>query len=199
MQGGDGEQGGLRARKRQQTRTRILEAALSLFLERGFEAVTVEEIAAAADISKRSFFDYFPTKEEVVFAWQEDFGTRLAAALAARPADEEPARAVEEAMLAAALAGANPRSMAIGRLIRITPALCARDHLKYARLEQVLATGLAARAGTEETLEIRLLAMMTIGLFRLGTVRYMQDGGDQPIEPYVRRLFQTLRTVGHGL
>ena len=63
---------GLRARKRQETRERLTRAAMALFLERGFEATTLDDIAAAADISRRSFFHYFDSKEDVVFAWHEE-------------------------------------------------------------------------------------------------------------------------------
>src|SRR4249919_1255514 len=63
---------GLRARKRQETSERLTRAAIALFLERGFEATTLDDIASAADISRRSFFHYFDSKEEVVFAWHEE-------------------------------------------------------------------------------------------------------------------------------
>src|SRR5258707_15804949 len=79
---------GLRARKRQQTRERLTRAAMALFLERGFEATTLDDIAAAADISRRSFFHYFASKEDVVFAWQEELSAALVAAVAVRPAGE---------------------------------------------------------------------------------------------------------------
>ena len=71
---------GRRERKRRETRERIEHAAMTLFLDRGFDATTIEDIAESADVSKRSFFDYFPSKEEVVFAWQDSFADRLKAA-----------------------------------------------------------------------------------------------------------------------
>src|SRR5580693_320999 len=79
---------GLRERKRQQTRERLTRMAMALFLERGFEATTLDDIAAAADISRRSFFHYFASKEDVVFAWHEETTAALIAAVEARPASE---------------------------------------------------------------------------------------------------------------
>ncbi|MGO6899415.1 TetR family transcriptional regulator, partial [Rhizobium ruizarguesonis] len=95
---------GRRERKRRQTRERIEQAAMTLFLQRGFDATTIEDITEAADVSKRSFFDYFPSKEEVVFAWQDAFADRLMAAVAARPAAESSVAAVEVAITATDIA-----------------------------------------------------------------------------------------------
>ena len=91
---------GLRQRKREATRERLTRAAMALFLERGFEATTIDDIAAAADVSRRSFFHYFASKEDVVAAWQEDASTALVAAIIARPADESLLTAAESAIAA---------------------------------------------------------------------------------------------------
>src|SRR6266487_4582242 len=84
--------GSLRERKKDRTRRTIQAEALRLFAEKGFQATTVQEIAAAAEVAPRTFFRYFPTKEEVVF-WAE-YQPTLAGFVAARP-DDEPA---EEAL-----------------------------------------------------------------------------------------------------
>src|ERR1700684_2823085 len=91
---------GLRLRKRQQTRERLTRVAMALFLDRGFEATTLDDIAAAADISRRSFFHYFASKEDVVFAWQEDITAALTAAIASRPVGESMLTAAESAISA---------------------------------------------------------------------------------------------------
>src|SRR6187549_1531799 len=83
---------GLRERKKQQTREAIAEAARALFVERGFEAVRVAEIARAADVSEKTVFNYFPTKEDLVFWRLEAFEEEILGALRER-APGEPALA----------------------------------------------------------------------------------------------------------
>lgn len=184
---------GLRARKRRQTGERISHAAMTLFLERGFEATTVDDIAAAADVSKRGFFDYFPTKEDVVAAWQDEFGERLAAAVSARPAKEPLTKVVEEALTATILGAVSPQSLAIGQLIHTTPILRARDHLKYAKLEQKLAEALSARTKAKsDDLRIRLLAMTAIGALRVAGQTWSIDQLGKRPEVTVKKIAKTL-------
>ncbi|WP_315835460.1 TetR family transcriptional regulator [Bradyrhizobium prioriisuperbiae] len=184
---------GLRARKRRQTRERISKAAMTLFLERGFEATTVDDIATLADVSKRGFFDYFPTKEDVVAAWQDEFSERLATAVAARPAKEPMTKVVEEALTATILGAVSPQSLAIGQLIHTTPALRARDQLKYAKLEQKLADALTARAkGKADPLRIRLLAMTAIGALRVASQVWSVDQLGKRPEVMVRKIAHSL-------
>ncbi|WP_030164758.1 TetR family transcriptional regulator [Spirillospora albida] len=79
---------GRRERKKLQTRESLIDAAFRLFAEKGFDATTVEEIADAVDISSRTFFRYFASKEDVALTFQEEQSRALMAALAARPPDE---------------------------------------------------------------------------------------------------------------
>src|SRR6478672_7353166 len=72
---------GLRERKKQRTRELIATAALDLFSRRGYHATTIAEIAAAAEVSERTVFTYFPTKEDILFSDHADFRARLAEAL----------------------------------------------------------------------------------------------------------------------
>ncbi len=81
-------QAGLRERKKARTRASLREHALRLFREQGYQATTVEQIAAAAEVSPSTFFRYFPTKEDVVL--QDDMDTRLVEAFARQPPDLAP-------------------------------------------------------------------------------------------------------------
>jgi AcrR family transcriptional regulator len=189
---------GRRERKRRQTRERIENAAMSLFLERGFEATTIEDITEAADVSKRSFFDYFPSKEEVVAAWQDSFSDRLVAAIAARPKDEPTIEAVEAAIVSTTIASTDERGLAYGELIHRTPALKARDQLKYTKLEQKLADALVARegAGDGSRLRIRLLAAIVIGALRVGGELWQERPPGSSLEAFAR---ETLADIWKAL
>jgi AcrR family transcriptional regulator len=95
---------GLRERKKLRTRTTLIEAAAELCVEQGFDKTTVEQIAAAADVSPRTFSRYFPTKESVVTAMTGDMDAYLATALTDQPTDIDE----YEALLRAHLEGVRP-------------------------------------------------------------------------------------------
>ena len=88
----------LRERNKVRRREQITEAALRLFAERGFEGVTIDEIADAADVSRRTFFRYFARKEDVILAWKQQMADELRAALAERPEQEQPLDVVHRAL-----------------------------------------------------------------------------------------------------
>ena len=187
---------GLRARKRQQTRERLTRVAMALFLERGFEATTLDDIAAAADISRRSFFHYFESKEDVVFAWQEESTAALIAAVAARPASESMLTAAENAISAMVRQLKPGEAIAMAQLKRDNPALQARDQVKYEKLERALAEALDKRAGHKtERLQARLVAMIATGAMRIGGELWAAEGAREKPEALAKRTFATIRTI----
>jgi AcrR family transcriptional regulator len=187
---------GLRARKRQQTRERLTRAAMALFLERGFEATTLDDIAAAADISRRSFFHYFASKEDVVFAWQEEITAALIAAVAARPAGESMLTAAENATTAMVGQLDAGEAIAMARLKRDNPVLQARNQVKYEKLERALAEALGKRAGNKsERLKARLVAMIATGAMRIGDEFWTAEGAREKPEALVKRVFAAIRVI----
>jgi AcrR family transcriptional regulator len=186
---------GLRERKRQQTRERLTRAAMALFLERGFEATTLDDIAAAADISRRSFFHYFASKEDVVFAWHEETTAALIAAVEARPAKESMLTAAENAISAMVRQLEPGEAIAMARLKRDNPALQARDQVKYEKLERALAMALEKRAGKPEKLQARLVAMIATGAMRIGGELWAAEGAREKPEASAKRTFAAIRAI----
>nr|WP_028164424.1 TetR family transcriptional regulator [Bradyrhizobium elkanii] len=187
---------GLRARKRQETREKLTRAAMALFLERGFEATTLDDIVAAADISRRTFFHYFASKEDVVFAWQEEAGAALIAAVAARPAGESMLAAAENAIIAMAGQLDPAEVVALARLKQDNPALQARDQLKYEKLERTLADALLRRTGNKtDKMQARLVAMIATGAMRVGGEFWAAEGARETPELLARRMFAAIRAM----
>jgi len=122
---------GLRERKRAETHARVHGAAMDLFARKGFESTTLDDIASAACVSRRSLFHYFTSKEDIVLSTKAGLGDLLEAAVARRPVDEPLLTMAENALtdMAADFQGPGPRALA--RLIHETPALRAGDHAKY--------------------------------------------------------------------
>ncbi|WP_043161102.1 TetR family transcriptional regulator [Bradyrhizobium sp. Ai1a-2] len=187
---------GLRARKRQETREKLTRAAMALFLERGFEATTLDDIVASADISRRTFFHYFASKEDVVFAWQEEAGAALIAAVAARPAGESMLAAAENAVIAMAGQLDPAEVVALARLKRDNPALQARDQVKYEKLERTLADALLRRTGNKtDKMQARLVAMIATGAMRVGGELWAAEGARETPELLARRMFAAIRAI----
>jgi AcrR family transcriptional regulator len=143
---------GLRERKKQRTREAIIDAALGLFAERGFERTTVADIAEAADIAPRTFFGYFPAKEDVVF---HDFDT-IFAGLDHRLKARKPGETAIDAMrawIAVLLSEADfddPRERLQRELVRTTQSLHEHNRSLMARLEVALGEAVAADLGADQ-------------------------------------------------
>ncbi len=139
---------GLRERTRRAVRRELADLALGMFVERGYEATTVEDIAAAAGLSKRSFFRYFPSKEDILFGDVEDLAEQIADEVRARPGDED-----AWDCLRAVLGEWEPhihtaqRDLDAMRLIETTPPLRARLHQKRDELRALVAAALRERPG----------------------------------------------------
>jgi AcrR family transcriptional regulator len=142
---------GLRERKKLATRLALHQAALQLVAERGLDGVSVDDIAARADVSPRTFFNYFPTKDDAVVGIDASAVGQAAERFAARPASESPVEALRavHALQAAEMAD-EPETLWPLRLRVIDehPVLLARLHAVFASAERALAEAIAARTGT---------------------------------------------------
>jgi AcrR family transcriptional regulator len=157
---------GLRERKKARTKTAIQQHAMRLFRERGYHATTVEQIAAAAEVSPSTFFRYFPTKEDVVL--YDALDPLLLEAFRAQPAQLSPIQALRGAMRAVFAelpAGELVVQQERDRLIRSVPELRARMLDEFAKNLQLFAEIVAERVGREaDDLAVRTLAGAVIGV-----------------------------------
>jgi AcrR family transcriptional regulator len=141
---------GLRERKKLATRSALHEAALRLVAERGLASVSVEDIADAADVSPRTFFNYFSTKDDAVLGLDPETSAHQVAAFLERPADETPVQALRAVAWAQAAEMATDTELWPLRLkvIDTEPALLARLAAVFGEGERVLAEAIATRSGT---------------------------------------------------
>jgi AcrR family transcriptional regulator len=193
---------GLRELKKEQTRQLIADTAWRLFADRGFDRVTVAEIAREAQVAEATVFNYFPTKEDLFYGRLEAFGTRLADAVSARPAGEPVLAAFRRALMdegglltqvEAGDAEALARLRTVNRVIAGSPALLAREQQAFTRNAAALAALLAAEAGTPaDDLRPQVAANALLGLHRalIDYVRRRVLADDEPggLAADIRRL-----------
>lgn len=184
---------GLRARKRRETMERITEAGIRLFLDRGYEATTIDDIAAAAGISRRTFFHYFKSKDDILISLQSGMGTMIANVIRKAAPDKQPIEAVRDAVVEICAAVPPGDMLAIDRLMRSSETVQARKQASYVEHERVLLAALRERwpqSGREPALQ--LVAMIAMGAIRLSTEAFNREGGARPMPTLLREMFDML-------
>jgi AcrR family transcriptional regulator len=160
----------LRERKKLATRSALSEAALRLTVERGLDRVRVEDIAAEAGVSPRTFNNYFSSKEAAIVGSGMDRAASMRAALRAQPAGEPLWQAVSHTVINMFPGDEEPDRAWVARvqLIKATPALMAERQKSDAALERALAEVIAERTGTgsERDLYPRLAAAAIVATVR---------------------------------
>jgi len=141
---------GLRERKKLATRLALHEAALRLVAERGLDHVSVDDIADRADVSPRTFFNYFPAKDDAVLGLDPEGSTHQVEAFLARPAGESPVQALRAVARAQAAEMATETELWPLRLrvIDAHPSLLGRLAASFGEAERALADAIATRSGT---------------------------------------------------
>ncbi|KQX82362.1 MULTISPECIES: TetR family transcriptional regulator [unclassified Streptomyces] len=177
----------LRERKKQRTRDALLRAAVELFTSQGYEGTTVDEIAAAVDVSQRTFFRYFAGKDEAALALVEMTVERFAEAVRARPPHEPPLEALRQAVLDGwdsineVVESVVPVELYLRmyRVIESTPVLLAAHLRRSVEVEEDLARVIAEREGLDMDADPRprLAVAVFSGVMRV-TERQWSTGAD---------------------
>jgi AcrR family transcriptional regulator len=186
---------GLRERKRRETFRRIAEIGLKLFIERGYEATTLEVIAAEAGISARTFFHYFKTKDEVLQFWQGGGGflEAVSAALLRESTRQTPLQAVRHCLLKLLPGYDSENAVVVDRIWHSTDSLRAHKQAFFVQLEQTVFTALCELWPLPDRRPaLRMIAMLSVGAMRLAIEDRRQDSRIRPLTEYLQESFAVL-------
>jgi AcrR family transcriptional regulator len=169
----------LRERKKLATRRALEETALRLFAEKGFDQVTVEEIAEAVGVSSRTFFRYFGSKEDLLLGPMLEVRHVLEAALAERPADEPVLEALRRALarLAHHLAELGPELARRSTIVRATPVLAARAVQVWEEWRELLIRAAASRLAADPAIDLRPHVAAAWAMAGLSVARELWERG----------------------
>jgi AcrR family transcriptional regulator len=187
---------GLRERHRRRTAAQLEEVALRLFAERGFDAVTVDNIAAEAEVSRRTFFRYFASKEDVLLSDHPRRLAELRAALEARPPGEPVLTALRHALLSMSGGYEEERERLLrrARIMAGTPSLQARSLGHQRAWEQALTDLVAARLGVDPAGDLRpgVVAATTLAAMRVAWAAWLAGGGEAHLPTLVAEALDLL-------
>lgn len=186
---------GLRERKKRATRRALRLAALRLVADRGIEHVTADEIASAADVSPRTFFNYFASKEDALVGNDPDLPRTVGDALAARPSAEDPVAALRAVFVSHAGDVVLDQDIWTLRaqVVRATPQLVPAMLAASAELERAIATGVAARIGADaQDLYPALVAAVTAAAARTAVRHSGAAGFARPLAEEFAEVFDAL-------
>jgi AcrR family transcriptional regulator len=173
---------------------RLREAAMALYVERGYEQTTVADIAERAGVTARTFFRHFADKREVLFGGSEQFQARMVEALDNAPETAPPMEAVAAALDAVAhLLTDREFSRRRYAVIAANPELRERELIKLASLSAALADGLRRRGVAE--LDANLAAEAGVAIFRVGFERWVSESDGRELAELMRQSLAQLRAL----
>ncbi len=188
-----GAEASLAQRKRQFMREELAEAAMNLLARQGYESTTIDQMAAAAGVSRRTFFRYFESKEDVIVQSFADAGAQLCAELATRPADEPPAVALRRAVsvLVVACRYDPERSLRLTKTMFGTPSLLGRYHERQGQWRRDLAAELGLRLGLDPARDLRpdLAAGVALIAFDTALSRWAASDGTEDLDALTDEAF----------
>jgi AcrR family transcriptional regulator len=189
---------GLRLRDRKKLRTRrdLERTALALFSQRGFDNVTIDEIVAAADVSKRTFYRYFKSKEDVLFGDYDTLLEQIGDAFDHNARREDVVATVKAAMLRMAQRYEEDRDLMLtrGAIMVATPSVAARSLERQAEWEESVAVLVGAGLGLDPLQDVRprLVGAAVIAGLRVATQHWLEHGGVEHLPDAVEEAFDLL-------
>lgn len=192
---------GRRSRKKSRTRTDLMEAGATLFARNGFDETTTTDIAELADVSQRTLFRHFPTKESLLYGDMDELRLELRDALAGRPADEPVLASVQGAMLSLAdnFERNRDRRLLQGRLAATYPAVSAYSRATVqSQWEREIITATADRLRVDPLVDPRpeIIAGATMSAIRIATRQWTASNGKADYLTLIVRALEAIGTIG---
>jgi AcrR family transcriptional regulator len=186
---------GVRERKRRETLQRIADVGLQLFLANGYQATTLDDVARAAGVSRRTFFSYFNSKDEILFTQIGGYAAALRDLVREQSSADSPIDVASEALLQLSNRFQAAAMIAIARVMRDSEAfLRGRRHSGYLQLEQALYEGLSDLwPGVERRDGLRLVAMASVCALRLATDAWLANEGARALPDHLKEAFGKLK------
>lgn len=184
---------GLRERKKQKTKASIQREALRLFKRRGYDETTIEDIAAAAEISPSTFFNYFPTKEDVVI--YDEYDPQVFAALTEQVEGESLAVSIKRVlqMLSGVFESDHDEIYERAKLSLEVPELRARIWEEVERARDLFASILAKRTGRDMSdFELRMISMALVAVAFEASTEWVRQGGKGSMLDLFERAMETV-------
>ena len=187
----------LQIRKQQLVRNAIYDAAIDLFAEKGFDETTVEEVAQAAGVSRRSFFRYFASKDDLLAQNVVHFGSILSATITACPPALTPLETVRETVLSVVRqTAAHPRTRQIIEISQRSASARQAHHSRMMDVEDTVAAAFAGRlrSASKDELKPRVLASLTLSIMNVAIISWFRDEY-QDLSTAARQVFTNLTRI----
>jgi AcrR family transcriptional regulator len=184
---------GLRERKRRETLQRISEVGLRLFMAKGYDATTLDEIAAEAGISRRTFFYYFESKDDIILAYVGVFAEALKTAVKESAASNTPLDRVQDAVTKVFGRIETSKLLTIVRFMGESMTLGVKRRKDLQFEQAIFETLCEIWPAKNRRTRLRLVTMASIGATRVAVGAWREQNGKRPLASYIREAFNDLR------
>lgn len=187
---------GLRERKRREMYQHLTETGLKLFSEKGFEATTLDDIASHAGIARRTFFNYFSSKEEIILAWQNGLPDALYAEILRRGKTVTPFGLVSEALMTMTINMSPDVAILIARITQSTEQLRLGNQMKFLKMEEAAHAALCVLwPETERVQALKIVAMTGVGAMRIAVDTWLSEACSKPLSQYLESNIRSLQST----
>ncbi|POR48118.1 TetR/AcrR family transcriptional regulator [Bosea psychrotolerans] len=185
---------GLRERNRREKYEHITDVSIRLFLENGYDTTTLDEIAHSAGISRRNLFNYFDSKDEILFSHLREYYEMIAESIARSSPDEPALEVVRKAILSNLTRFDAERTLAIAKIMRNNAALQSKNRANEINLEKAIMKGLSALWPAKESHDrLLFVSILSSGAIRFATYTWLRDGNEIKLSDCVVEAFDRLK------